>query len=248
MVDPRSIRISFLALLLPIAGCDCSGTGLPTRRCETVLDCASGEVCLDNVCQVPGGRDAGRDVEPGCDDIDGDGWGPGCSVGDDCAPEDPTQWGREICDGMDNDCDGVADNGVLSECGDCDPDCHEGGLGGDDDPFDPDMDESDGVGVDDDGALILDSRRVNTNFIWIANTGEGTVSEHGTTHLHCRTSARAQAGKHGPGYCCFGSRASSFSFAVRYAFRSEIRFQYASSSGRWSMVLNCMPQPICEPK
>lgn len=126
--------------------------------------------------------DAGIDTnEPGCEDTDGDGYGPGCSRGEDCDPDDRTQTGVEVCDGMDNDCDGVADNGVLSECGDCDSSCRLEDLGPDgDDPFDPDTDESDGVGLDDDGALILDSTRINTNFIWIANTAQGTVSRFNT--------------------------------------------------------------------
>ncbi|MEM9070482.1 MAG: hypothetical protein AAGE52_18395 [Myxococcota bacterium] len=172
----------FLSPLLAVLGCDCgaSSGGPSGRACMTSSECLAGQRCVDNVCVDRDSFDAGRDTEPGCEDTDGDGFGPGCSIGDDCDPDDPTQTGREVCDGRDNDCDGVADNGVLSECGDCNPDCRRGGLGGDDDPFDPEMDESDGVGVDDDGALILDSSRINTNFIWIANTAQGTVSRFNT--------------------------------------------------------------------
>ncbi len=177
----RPLPYATVLSLLLTAACDCGGVGVPTRSCETSADCPADQRCVDNVCQSMDGRDAGFDAEPGCEDEDGDGFGPGCSIGDDCDPLDPTQTGREICDGLDNDCDGVADNGVLSECGNCDPNCRLGGLGGDDgDPFDPDTDESDGVGVDDEGALVLDSSRINTNFIWIANTPEGTVSRFNT--------------------------------------------------------------------
>jgi hypothetical protein len=37
------------------------------------------------------------------------------------------------------------------------------------------MDENDGVTLDPEGAIILDSRRINTHFIWVANTGAGQV-------------------------------------------------------------------------
>ena len=167
-------------LLLPLmVACDCGGS-TPTRPCETSLDCPAPQICLDNVCRDPGG-DGGVDVEPGCEDGDGDGYGPGCSHGPDCDDTDPIQNDGERCDGMDNDCDGTVDEGALSECGNCDLSCMADGIGpGTEEPFDPDMADSDGVGLDDDGALILDSRRINTNFIWIANTTEGSVSRFST--------------------------------------------------------------------
>ena len=173
-------RLGWLCFLLPIAACDCGGTPPPSRPCVTNIDCPADQRCVDMYCvdiTPDGGIDTG---EPGCEDTDGDGYGPGCSRGDDCDPNDRTQTGVEVCDGLDNDCDGVADNGVLSECGDCDSTCMLDGLGPEGDPFDPETDESDGVGVDDDGALILDSSRINTNFIWIANTAQGTVSRFNT--------------------------------------------------------------------
>ncbi|MEM9863411.1 MAG: hypothetical protein AAF938_17580 [Myxococcota bacterium] len=163
--------------------------------CTSPTDCAPGQSCVDSVCvgggascdddrPCPSGQEciAGMCEEPGCEDTDGDGFGPGCSRGDDCDPNDMLQTGVEICDGRDNDCDGEADNGVLSACGDCDASCRLGGVGvGSDDPFMPDEMNSDGVGVADDGAIELDSRRINTNFIWIANTQEGSVSRFSTT-------------------------------------------------------------------
>lgn len=161
--------------------------------CTTNDQCAVGETCLDTLC-VPGGdvcMDEG-DCPSGqicvsemcqaaiCVDPDMDGHGPGCERGEDCDNDDPSQTGSEVCDGMDNDCDGVADNGVLSECGDCNPDCRAGSLGVGGEGFMPDEMNSDGVGVADDGALELDARRINTNFIWIANTTEGSVSRYST--------------------------------------------------------------------
>jgi len=166
-----------LVAALVLAGCDCSGsvgsdtTGSGTP-CSTSAECPVGELCIDGRCGHPGGGET-------CDgDVDGDGYGEGCRLGPDCDEGDPSQTGTEICDGWDNDCDGVADNGVLSECGNCDTTCLADGAGaGSDTPWDPDTDESEGVGVDGDGALILDSRRVDTHFIWIANTSDGTVSK-----------------------------------------------------------------------
>ncbi|MBO6934707.1 MAG: hypothetical protein JJ863_07025 [Deltaproteobacteria bacterium] len=195
-------RLRFSLCFLLLAACDCGGgAGEP---CLSTASCPTGHVCIDSVCVDPDDRtpcatavdcDAGelcidglctdRDVEPGCEDLDGDGYGEGCSLGDDCDDTNPAQNGREVCDGMDNDCDGEIDNGVLSACGNCDPTCMSSGFGIPDGmPWDisnEGEDESDGVGVDDEGALVLDSRRINTNFIWIANTGEGTVSRLSTT-------------------------------------------------------------------
>jgi len=174
----RGLFVGAMALSLAVGGCDCSadlGSGGGGSRCTSTSDCRIG-TCVDGHCVAPG-ADAGP---PFCaTDGDGDGYGPGCRLGPDCDDTDPRQTGVEVCDGHDNDCDGVADNGVLSSCGDCDPTCLSDGIGsGTGTAFDPDMDESESVGIDPvDGALILDSRRVETNFIWIANTGQGTVSK-----------------------------------------------------------------------
>lgn len=161
--------------------------------CTADDECAVGETCLDTLC-VPGGEMCmvegdcpsgqicvGEQCQAAiCVDPDMDGYGPGCSRGEDCDNDDAIQTGSEVCDGVDNDCDGVADNGVLSECGDCDLDCRAGTIGPGGDGFMPDDMNSDGVGVADDGALELDARRINTNFIWIANTTEGSVSRYST--------------------------------------------------------------------
>ncbi len=109
---------------------------------------------------------------------------------------DPTieTWGQcegqvlpalETCDGEDNDCDGTIDDGVVSLCGDCTPGCDHSIFGDPGafpmpgDPLPPgaiDVD-SDGVGLDPMGDLILDSDSIELHFLWVANAGEGTVSK-----------------------------------------------------------------------
>jgi len=67
----------------------------------------------------------------------------------------------------------------LSDC----QTCVEQEVGvGTENPFDPDTHDSDGVGLDDEGALVLDQTQSGVpNIIWIANTGQNTVSKIDTT-------------------------------------------------------------------
>jgi cysteine-rich repeat protein len=97
------------------ADCDdgdvCNGveTCDPTAHtCSTTigkLDCDDGLACTVDSC----------DAKAGClhDKIDGDGDGHGCS--DDCNDGDPSIYvgAPELCDGKDNDCNGIADDGMV---------------------------------------------------------------------------------------------------------------------------------------
>ena len=56
-----------------------------------------------------------RPVEPECIDKDGDGRGRYCTLGPDCDDNDSRQFpgNPEVCDGIDNDCDGIFDEGGV---------------------------------------------------------------------------------------------------------------------------------------
>lgn len=85
----------------------------------------------------------------------------------------------EVCDEADNDCDGDTDENVQSMCGNCIPGCDSTGVDTDPFPFppaDPDV-GADGVGLDPNGDLVLDSSTVENHFIWVANDPQGTVSK-----------------------------------------------------------------------
>ena len=110
-------------------------------------------------------------------DLDGDGV---TTCGGDCDDENPRVFpsAEELCDGIDNNCDGDVDEGVLSECGDCRPGCQvldvpreAGGA------WEASDTEFNGVDVGPDGSLRLTSTRMDRRFAWIANTGDATLTK-----------------------------------------------------------------------
>lgn len=121
-------------------------------------------------------RDAGRDAGA-CDEIDRDRDGVSTCAGD-CDDGDPAVFpaAAEVCDGRDQNCDGVADEGVLSECGDCRPGCRRE-TRPDATGWMPTPETSAGVEVDPDGALVLSATRAETYFAWIADYVRGTITK-----------------------------------------------------------------------
>lgn len=104
-----------------------------------------------------------------------------CVVGTDCP--------SGICDA--GTCRIIGDNNEQCEtpsaCGNCDPFCQLDEAGPNTDtPFTLDNDDheaSQGVVLDDEGAVTIDIRRIEQKYIWISNTGEGTISKVDTDTL-----------------------------------------------------------------
>ena len=86
----------------------------------------------------------------------------------------------ELCDGLDNNCDGSVDEGVMSVCGTCDFSCVQEGVGpGWDYPFNPTEDNSRKLILSKEGWLVLGQAKngPDMDHIWIANSAEHTVSK-----------------------------------------------------------------------
>jgi DNA-binding beta-propeller fold protein YncE len=131
-------------------------------------------------------------------DGDGDGYGsalvpPHCTCGpdpgglyvvlngDDCddgnAMANPAA--EEICNYLDDNCDGDADEGVSSPCGGCSPTCVLE-VGTEDNPYDSGEAETGNVTPTEDGGITLASNSFEFPFIWVANSNENSVSKMNT--------------------------------------------------------------------
>jgi hypothetical protein len=93
------------------------------------------------------------------------------------------------------------------ETGTCGASCFETPTGADTNtPFDLDDNPSDNVGLDDDGALVLRAPEgAGSNYIWIANTGEGTVSKINVENYEEEARYRVATGEMAPDGNEYGS-------------------------------------------
>ena len=101
-------------------------------------------------------------------------------LGGDCNDLNPLihPQAEETCDQVDNDCDGEVDEEVGSTCGNCDSTCHQVDIApGEAEEFEPTPDNSSGVSLDDDGFMTLVSEETELALLWVANSGEDTVSK-----------------------------------------------------------------------
>ena len=123
----------------------------------------------------------------------------------------------EVCNNVDDDCDGTIDDGVLSPCGDCDPTCQIQSIGGGGDPEDPDyvpppnggFDPTDMVGTTWDpvaGGIVIDRVAITSNYLWIPNTAESTLSKwDASTNTELATYRVGLVGGECAGQCCWST-------------------------------------------
>jgi streptogramin lyase len=126
----------------------------------------------------------GNNIDDNCDGF----------VDENCPGSNCTNPTEEVCDGTDNDCDGFIDEGVLNSCGKCDDSCYEIIIGSDNtntciegsdnypnclNNINDDFNDGqfDGVDIDENGNVTLNTQRIENNFIWIANSTSSSVTK-----------------------------------------------------------------------
>jgi len=93
--------------------------------------------------------------------------------------------GLEVCNNLDDDCDGQVDEGVKSSCGTCDMSCVQKAVGaGTENKFALNSENSTGVGLDAAGSIVIDSSQISLSlkFLWASNSPDNTVSK-----IDCKT-------------------------------------------------------------
>ncbi|MEZ4390699.1 MAG: MopE-related protein [Polyangiales bacterium] len=163
--------------------------------------CDDGDACTEDRCDD--GDNACRSVTR---DLDRDGDPDRACGGTDCDDEDSSRNGSagEVCNGRDDDCDGMVDEGALSACGNCDPTCRRvasGGAGG------RAFDDAGRRGVEFDtaaGGLLVRAETRTGDYLWVPNTNESTISKWDASMA--REIARYRVGLPGGecrGCCCW---------------------------------------------
>ena len=89
----------------------------PKKRFVFLLAVAVSLMFIISACQE--GVVGGRGQKAKCTDNDGDGYGNGCAFELDCNDANPNinPGALEICDGLDNDCDGLVDESTKGKTG-----------------------------------------------------------------------------------------------------------------------------------
>ena len=141
---------------------------------------AAAEICndLDDNCSGSVDEVCDKDSDGYCDKEQTFVGDPAvCTLGKgDCADQNPAvnPGALEVCDLVDNNCNDTVDEGVESPCGGCKTVCPIGAGPNSDDPFEG---EVNGTSVQPDGTVQIDLDTVDLGMIWIANSGNGTVSK-----------------------------------------------------------------------
>jgi len=104
------VRVSlvFVALIVIAAGC---GGSDERPRVDAGRDAGPRDSGMVDTGTLDSGRDGGS-----CEDGDGDNYGPGCALGDDCDDTDPAvhPGADEACNGADDDCDETIDEDLTA--------------------------------------------------------------------------------------------------------------------------------------
>ncbi len=165
--------------------CACEETGLYTSQAGSDCD-DDDETVFPNAPEICDGKEqaCGKGVDVSCD-VDGDDY---CNSllpivgtpavcpkgGGDCNDNDGliNPAGVEACDLADNNCNGEIDEGVAAPCGGCGDSCS---LVEDFDSVNTTL--GDGATINDNGAIEIDVEATSLSMLWVANSGEGTVSK-----------------------------------------------------------------------
>lgn len=179
---------------VPAIACDppcddgvfCNGAEICDAKTGTCMpgepaDCDDEEECTVDRCDP--NEDACTHVETPRDD-DGDGFN---ACPDDCDDTDEkvNPAATEVCDSIDQNCNGATDEGLRSECDDCRPGCRLVDVPGEvTGSWQPNPDNSAAVDVDGSGALVLSGKTSERFDAWIALSDEGKVTKLDTRDGH----------------------------------------------------------------